>query len=357
MQPTGDSDVTPAAAPATAALTTAQLGCPGLDQPAPAGTATSVGVASLAEPGAAGEAQTTTGGTSTPLALVPGPVAAVGTASTPVTVRAGGDLAPGLLATRAVASPLAADACRPPGSEQWFTGVGAAADHTSVLELVNTEAGPAVADVTVWSAGGPVDVPALRGLAVAPGATTRIDLGQVVPRRGDLGLRVQVTRGRMAVSVLDRLDPLTGAPVLSDWLRAPGRAGALPAAARPDPRRRGPPAQPGQPRRGRGVGRAGAGDQARHLRPRGPGTGPGGARLAERRLAGRPARRGEPARRRRPAADRDRAGERLAAPGHARPQPGRPGHPARGAHRAGAARRSRRACCSPARRRAARSPS
>lgn len=162
-----------------------------------------------------------------------------GTASTAVTpvrggdaavvVRGRGDLAPGLLALRvgsgtgrtgpaAARDGSAAVACPAPRPAQWFTGVGAGATHASVLELVNPDAGPAVADVTVLDGTGTADVPALRGVTVRGGEALRLDLAQVAPRRGELALRVVVTRGRLATSVLDRVDRLGRGGVRADWL-------------------------------------------------------------------------------------------------------------------------------------------
>jgi len=51
----------------------------------------------------------------------------------PAVVRAGGDLAPGLVAGRGGTTPLVATDCPRPVAEQWFTGVGAGARHSSVL--------------------------------------------------------------------------------------------------------------------------------------------------------------------------------------------------------------------------------
>ena len=66
--------------------------------------------------------------------------------------------------------------CRQPASDQWFTGVGAGAGHSSVLELVNPDAGPAVVDGTLIGEDGVVDAPELRGVAVPAGGAVRIDL-------------------------------------------------------------------------------------------------------------------------------------------------------------------------------------
>lgn len=216
----------PAAAPRTGSgpselpLDAASLVCPGTDGPA------DVGVASLAgDPGSgagAGSGQVTasTGTDVTDLAVGPGRVTTASRRGAATVLSATGSLAPALLATRTVAAPLAATPCAPTASTQWFTGVGAAADHGSVLELVNPDAGTAIADVTVLTGTGPEDVPALRGVAVPAGTASRFDLSQVVPRRGDLALRVDVVRGRLGASVQDRDDPLDGQAATSDWLPA-----------------------------------------------------------------------------------------------------------------------------------------
>nr|WP_281363286.1 DUF5719 family protein [Nocardioides perillae] len=161
------------------------------------------------------------------------PVRRVRAGGAAAVVRGRGDLAPGLLALRLAggATGAAAVACPAPAPEQWFTGVGAGATHASVLELVNPDAGPAVADVTVLDATGTADVPALRGLTVPGRDVLRLDLATVAPRRGELALRVVVTRGRLATSVLDRVDRLGRDGVRQDWLpaqSAPARDLALP---------------------------------------------------------------------------------------------------------------------------------
>ena len=53
----------------------------------------------------------------------------------PLTVRGVDQMAAGLVAARQDDGP-AAVSCRAPASDQWFTGLGAAARHSSVLELV-----------------------------------------------------------------------------------------------------------------------------------------------------------------------------------------------------------------------------
>ena len=136
-----------------------------------------------------------------------------------LTVRGVDDMAPGLLASRQGEGP-AAVSCRAPVSEQWFTGLGAAARHSSVLELVNPDPGPAVADITVIGARGPVDAPSLRGITVPGGRSLRLDLAQEIPMRGELSAHVVVSRGRLGVYAADTFDELGRGDAGTDWLAA-----------------------------------------------------------------------------------------------------------------------------------------
>jgi P pilus assembly chaperone PapD len=110
--------------------------------------------------------------------------------------------------------------CDSPAPERWFTGVGASAEHASTLTLVNPDKGPAVADVTVWDGSGVVDVPALRGVRVPGGRSTSFDLATVVPNRDALAVRVTVTRGRLASTVVDVVDPVGRDAPVREWLPA-----------------------------------------------------------------------------------------------------------------------------------------
>jgi len=132
--------------------------------------------------------------------------------------QAEGELAAGLVGSRY--GDGAATPCGAPQPEQWFTGVGAAPEHFSTLELVNPDGGPAVADVTVLGPDGPLEVPALRGVTVPGGRTLRFDLSEVVPSRDELAMQVLVSRGRLAVHVVDQVDELGGGVRSRDWLPA-----------------------------------------------------------------------------------------------------------------------------------------
>ena len=74
---------------------------------------------------------------------------------------------------------LAALDCPRPRRETWFTGVGGGAEHTSVIELVNPDDGPAVADITVLGRAGPLDAADLRGRQRARATTAS---GSTSPR-------------------------------------------------------------------------------------------------------------------------------------------------------------------------------
>ena len=134
----------------------------------------------------------------------------------PVVVAGSGDLAAGLVVTRSGAG--SAVDCDRPVPERWFTGVGASAEHSSTLTLINPDKGPAVADVTVWDGSALVDVPALRGVRVPGGGSTSFELAQVTPNRDALALRVQVSRGRLASSVVDQVDPVGRDRPVREWL-------------------------------------------------------------------------------------------------------------------------------------------
>lgn len=201
-----DAEPTTTRAPASTSLTRATLACP----TAAPGTR-SVAVAN-ADPEVSGALVLDEDDT---LDLAAGEVAET-PADAPLVIRGEDDLAPGLVAARV--GPDAATPCVDPQPEAWFTGVGAGAEHRSVLELVNPDGGPAVADITVLGPDGPVDVPALRGVTVSGRASTRLELADLVPSRDDLTLHVQVTRGRLGSSVLDTVEDLATDAVARDWL-------------------------------------------------------------------------------------------------------------------------------------------
>lgn len=143
-----------------------------------------------------------------------------------------GEVAPGLTGLRAGGRD--AVSCSSPRPEWWFAGAGAGAEHRSVLQLVNPDGGAAVADITVWGDSGRVEAEDLRGVLVRGRRQVDLDLASLVPRPEDLTLRVEVSRGRLAASVLHRFDeigsnvedeewlPATRPPATTTYLPAPG---------------------------------------------------------------------------------------------------------------------------------------
>lgn len=199
--------------PVTSELTTASVVCPGA---LPGADGDVVGVTSLS--GAAGGLVVGLGDDTVPVEVRPGRVTELTRGDDPVVVAGARDLAPGLVAGESTTGPLTATDCRPIAAEHWFTGVGSGATHSSVVELVNPYGGPALADLQLWAPAGPLDVPALRGVSVPGGTSTRLDLGEIVPRRGELVLQVGTSRGRLAVNVIDTYDELGSGPQVREWL-------------------------------------------------------------------------------------------------------------------------------------------
>lgn len=216
-----EAPATPDRAPAETALGAASVVCPAAGSPALVTTAADASGPVLVAPagGASGGSGGSGAGDEEELEVAAGTLAAVeGRAGEPVVVRAEDDLAPGLVAGRTEERPLRVAECSAPAPEQWFTGVGAGAGHSSVLELVNPDNGPAVADVVVTGRAGVVDAPDLRGVAVPGRSSVRIDLADLVPRRDELSLHVTTQRGRVHSAVLDRVDELGAGDAAEDHL-------------------------------------------------------------------------------------------------------------------------------------------
>jgi hypothetical protein len=208
------------AAPVETQLTSASVVCPNA---LPGTGSDQLGVSILgADPEAKvrGDVQVGLGSSAAPLPVRTRRVSTAPQGLGPTVVTGADDLAPGLVAGRSQSVPLAAIDCAPPVAEHWFTGVGADATHDSVIELVNPNAGQAIADITVRSPNGVLEVSALHGVSVPGNSSLQLDLGQIVPNRAELSLEVHTSRGRLAVHVVDSYDELGSGATGQDWLPA-----------------------------------------------------------------------------------------------------------------------------------------
>jgi hypothetical protein len=217
----GDSADPTARTPMSVPLTSATLVCP-----ASVGAQDEVTLASAAQ--VAGEVSVRRGDTVASIRVTPGAPSAVALAAAaagsgsedaaPVVVLGADTMAPGLIGVRDSRDPLTAAACLLPSGEQWFAGLGSGATHNSIIDLVNPTEGPAVADITLLTQAGPIQVPELLGVAVPGGTRRSLDLGAIAPRRGELTAHVRVSRGRLAVSVADTVDALADGVTAADWV-------------------------------------------------------------------------------------------------------------------------------------------
>ena len=205
IAPVHDTDQPPALTRLTNSLVVCSSGRPGSPDAAVSTASGSSGDVSVVAAGKQQAVAVSTGASSpvdSPDALV---------------VRGADDLAPGLVGLRSGTAPLSALACTVPSPEQWFTGMGARADHDSVIELVNPDAGPAVADVTLYGSH-EFSTRRLRGILIPGHKTISLDLGTVIPRRTLFTAHVVVSRGRLAVNVLDASTDLVTHRTLREWL-------------------------------------------------------------------------------------------------------------------------------------------
>lgn len=91
--------------------------------------------------------------------------------------------------------------CTGPQTDSWFAGGSLGPGESSVLLLANPDDTPAVIDVQVWTAAGPVDPRPGRGLVVPAGARTAVPLDTLAPAGTGLALHVTAARGRVAAAV------------------------------------------------------------------------------------------------------------------------------------------------------------
>jgi hypothetical protein len=138
-----------------------------------------------------------------------GAVVGLGTdgTDTALEVRAVGEGAAGLsvvqtgTTTAEAVRGLAATPCGPAGTDGWLLGGSTTVGEASFLLLVNPDDAPAVVDVTVLTAEGPVDERTGRGISVPARGRSVVPLDTVAPDRSRLAVRVQASRGRVVAAV------------------------------------------------------------------------------------------------------------------------------------------------------------
>ncbi len=181
--------------PKDTALTSLQLVCP---------PPIKAGAVSVSSARASGEAQLRSGEERSTATVVENETTVVDLNSS-VVVDGRGPLAPGLVAAQIGETGAAATACSAPQPDYWFTGAGSASIHSSELELVNPDAGGAIADIEIFGDSGLLPVDAVRGVTVPGGTATTIDLAETAPDRSELTVHVTVARGRLGASMVNRI--------------------------------------------------------------------------------------------------------------------------------------------------------
>jgi hypothetical protein len=195
--------------PALTQLTSATVVCP-----APEGVSPNGGVSTAGDASGDVSVGFATDGTSVPVS--PGAVTPL-RGSGPAVIQGDDALAPGLLGIRYGTAPLTTQSCSVPSSSQWFAGVGSGPEHDSVIELVNPDSGPADADITLYG-NRAFTRRKLHGITIPAHRTLRLDLGELAPKRLLLSAQVAVTRGRLAVHVVDSRTDLVTHKVVREWL-------------------------------------------------------------------------------------------------------------------------------------------
>ena len=93
---------------------------------------------------------------------------------------------------------LAGLRCEAPRTDAWFEGSSTVVGDRALLVLANVDDTPALVDVQIWSAAGPVDPRSGQGITVAPHTRTFVHLEDLAPDRILLGVHVSTRRGRIA---------------------------------------------------------------------------------------------------------------------------------------------------------------
>lgn len=134
----------------------------------------------------------------------------------PQAVIVSGPAAAGLTVGVFGTGPLSGTRCLEPTSDYWFTGLGAASTHDSMIEIDNPADTQAEVLITRYSSRTAVQ-PAVDDRVLAPHGSVTIDLFKDSPQYGVFAIHAAVVQGQASVSVLDQAQT-PGQAALSDWL-------------------------------------------------------------------------------------------------------------------------------------------
>jgi hypothetical protein len=106
---------------------------------------------------------------------------------------------------------LATQTCAAPSGRQWLVGGATTVGRTSLLTIVNPTSVPAVVDLEILTADGPVDAPGMAAIDVPAGAQRVIPLSGFVLDADSIAVRVTSTGGNVVAalqsSVIRTLEP------------------------------------------------------------------------------------------------------------------------------------------------------
>ena len=134
----------------------------------------------------------------------------------PNAVSVNGPAAAGLVVGVIGTKPLTGARCTEPASDYWFTGLGAASTHDSIVEIDNPADTQAEVQITTYSSR-PSVLPSADDRVLSPHSSLTIDLFQDNPQYGVFAIHAAVVRGQASVSVLDQLQT-PGQSAISEWL-------------------------------------------------------------------------------------------------------------------------------------------
>lgn len=109
------------------------------------------------------------------------------------------------LANTSTISGLAAAACQRPSSEMWINGGDTTTGHEALLILRNAGATDATVDLEIFSEGGSVDAPGLKGIAVSAGQSIVLPLAGLIPKTATFTTHISAHGGAIAAWVQQRV--------------------------------------------------------------------------------------------------------------------------------------------------------